>query len=130
MKTALFALALSCFQAYGTAVCSETDAVEEALDRWGGQVTEVDYNPDRNGYDVRMIDRRGRRKKRFVDFDCSPPPPSERDIAITRIYRLERRAEEYEQQAEELEQQAEELRRQAEELRQQAEELRQHIEQD
>ena len=64
------AAVLSTESAWATYVCSSSDAEQEALDRWGGQVVEVIYDPDKNGYWVIMIDRRGRERVRFVADDC------------------------------------------------------------
>ena len=141
LKLAVVVLALSCFQAYGTSVCSSYDAFFEALDRWEGQVIEAIYDPDKKGYLVIMNDRRGREKIRFVAIDCgqiTKPIPIQREYESIilpwpeHIQRanLIRQIEQFEQNSEELRPLAENLEQRAEEKEneQKAEILRQHAE--
>ena len=62
LRIAVVALALSCFQAYGTYVCTSKDAEREARQRWSGTIKEIIYDPDREGYWIVMTYRGGGRR--------------------------------------------------------------------
>ena len=58
------------FSSYATYVCTANQAALEAEDRWNGYVLQIIYDPDRDGYWIIMIDRRGREKVKYMPSDC------------------------------------------------------------
>ena len=57
----LFSIACVTSRSIATYVCNKKDARAEAIDKFGGEVIEVIYDPDKNGYWVMMISRIDRR---------------------------------------------------------------------
>ena len=71
LKIAVVALALSFFQAYGTAVCPSDDELIEARERWSGATIWIIHSINRDGYWVIIVDPRGGgHKKKYIPADC------------------------------------------------------------